>query len=123
MDGGIGKLLFDRPDWDFTILKRTFDAIERIAREDLGAVMDAAHALMDFGVDRYQRRARPSLKKEQARVAERREQHLADYNDLWARTVPGGTAPAPESDAHEEHDPRAARLGLPEENLLYFLEK
>src|SRR5258707_3131597 len=36
MDGGIGKLLFDQPDWDFTILKRTFDAIERIAREDLG---------------------------------------------------------------------------------------
>jgi spore cortex formation protein SpoVR/YcgB (stage V sporulation) len=252
MDGAVSTLLFDRPDWDFDTLKRTFDAIERIAREDLGLdpypnqievitteqmldayssiglplmyahwsfgkrfaiedklyrkgatglayeivinsnpcisymleensmtmqatvmahaafghnhffrhnylfkqwtdaegildylefakayvgrceerhgldaverVLDAAHALMDFGVDRYQRRSRPSLKKEQQRVVERREQLLADYNDLW-RTVPGAAPPPAEGEGRAEPDPRAARLGLPEENLLYFLEK
>src|SRR5271157_4972571 len=50
------------------------------------------------------------------------EREARDYCDLW-RTVPGG-APAQENDLSEdEARERKRRLRLPEENLLYFLEK
>ena len=32
----MAELLFDGPDWDFDTLRRTTEAIEQIAREDLG---------------------------------------------------------------------------------------
>jgi spore cortex formation protein SpoVR/YcgB (stage V sporulation) len=83
-------------------------------------VLDAAHALMDQGVNRYGRRARPSLADEQAR-AEARQAHARDnYNDLW-RTLP----PSSRDAATPGGKVPAARGApqLPEENLLYFLEK
>jgi stage V sporulation protein R len=95
---------------------------ERHGIEAVERILDAGHALMDQGVNRYGRRARPSLAEEQARL-EARELHAQDsYNDLW-RTLPtpqrkrggAGTPEAPEA-------PRGAPQ-LPEENLLYFLEK
>ena len=42
------------------------------------------------------------------------------FNDLW-RTVP--TGPAQERRDDSSADRRRALLGLPEENMLYFLEK
>lgn len=89
------------------------DAVERL--------LDAAHALMDHGVDRYQRRSRPNLARERQRSVERREQELADYNDLW-RTLPGSSGKKDGKTAPDLED-RVQPLGLPEENLLYFLEK
>ncbi len=85
-------------------------------------ILDAAHALMDQGVNRYGRRARPRLAEEQAR-AEARQAHAQDsFSDLW-RTLP----PSPARQARRRSKPagavRAGALGLPEENLLYFLEK
>jgi len=86
-------------------------------------LLDAAHALMDHGVDRYQRRTRPNLARDQRRAADRREQELAEYNDLW-RTLPGESVAHPREPVPLEGDGgRADRTGLPEENLLYFLEK
>jgi stage V sporulation protein R len=83
-------------------------------------VLDAAHALMDHGVNRYGRRPRPSLAEEEKRAEARRQHQRETYNDLW-RTVPAKaqreTAAAAETDATRH------RLGLPEENLLYFIEK
>jgi stage V sporulation protein R len=83
-------------------------------------ILDAAHALMDQGVNRYGRRARPSLAEEERRAAERREHQRATYNDLW-RTLPGGQRGAEAAVAEPEAGRH--RLGLPEENLLYFIEK
>jgi spore cortex formation protein SpoVR/YcgB (stage V sporulation) len=83
-------------------------------------ILDAAHALMDQGVNRYGRRARPSLGEEKAR-AEARQAHASDnYNDLW-RTLPSVATKAGKAGKA----PAAARGApqLPEENLLYFLEK
>ncbi len=82
-------------------------------------VLDAAHALMDQGVNRYGRRPRPSLAEEKKRAAARRAHHQSTYNDLW-RTVPAKGKPAA---AEQETDAARHRLGLPEENLLYFIEK
>jgi len=82
-------------------------------------ILDAAHALMDQGVNRYGRKSRPSLAEERAR-AEARQKHASDqYNDLW-RTLP--TAVARPAGPGRIDTPRGAPQ-LPEENLLYFLEK
>jgi stage V sporulation protein R len=91
--------------------KHGISAVER--------VLDAAHALMDQGVNRYGRRPRPSLADEKKRADARRAHHQATYNDLW-RTVPAKGKPAP---TEQETDVARHRLGLPEENLLYFIEK
>ena len=81
-------------------------------------VLDAAHALSRCGVHRHAG-ARPlDLKGEEKRQRERREHDERTYNDLW-RTIPTQRA-APGTDPVAE---RRRRLGLPEENLLYFLEK
>jgi spore cortex formation protein SpoVR/YcgB (stage V sporulation) len=84
-------------------------------------VLDAAHALMDQGVNRYGRRARLSLADERKRSEARRKHKEETYNDLW-RTLPrkAGAAGSPSAQLVDRaHD----RLGLPEENLLYFIEK
>ena len=84
-------------------------------------VLDAAHSLGDQGVNRFGRRARPRIDKERDRVAKRIQNQRANYNDLW-RTVPKSRKQA---EGPVDVDERAARttLGLPEENVLYFLEK
>jgi stage V sporulation protein R len=82
-------------------------------------VLDAAHALMDHAVNRYGRRPRPSLAAEKKRAEERLEHQRQSYNALW-RTLP--TKPKRE-EAKPEIDMARRKLGLPEENLLYFIEK
>ncbi|HZZ88094.1 MAG TPA: SpoVR family protein, partial [Caulobacteraceae bacterium] len=93
---------------------------ERYGLSAVERVLDAAHALMDQGVNRYGRRARPSLAAERAR-AEARHAHRHDrYNDLW-RTLPKAPAGAPGRGVPADRVRGAPQL--PEENLLYFLEK
>lgn len=92
--------------------KHGIEAVER--------VLDAAHALMDQGINRYRRRTQPSLADEQKKAEARREHRRKTYNDLW-RTVPAKAAS--EEAIEKEIDPHQAQLGLPEENLLYFIEK
>ncbi len=84
-------------------------------------ILDAAHALMDQGVNRYGRRARPSLGEEQARAEARQAHARGQYNDLYSRTLPASARPG-----DKKGKPAEAARGapqLPEENLLYFLEK
>ncbi len=96
--------------------KYGLDAVERL--------LDAAHALKEHGVNRYAHRSKPNLAEERQRAEERRAYVEATYNDLW-RTVP--TPGKDEEDADEAGKPNDAmsreQLGLPEENLLYFIEK
>jgi stage V sporulation protein R len=93
---------------------------ERYGISAVERILDAAHALMDQGVNRYGRRGRPSLQEEQTRAAARQAHAEGSFNDLW-RTLPPAQRRAAES-----ADPELSRRGgpsLPEENLLYFLEK
>ncbi len=85
-------------------------------------VLDAAHALMDQGVFRYQRRPRLNLREQARRERERREYQERTFNDLW-RTLPRNANGAKDEITDEELDARKKKLKLPEENLLYFLEK
>jgi len=88
------------------------DAVEHI--------LDAAHALMDQGVNRYGRRPGASLAEEKTRAEARLDHERENYNALW-RTLPAASAKT--AAAAKAVDAAQAQLGLPEENLLYFLEK
>ncbi|MBI1208546.1 MAG: SpoVR family protein [Azospirillum sp.] len=93
---------------------------ERHGAAAVERVLDAAHALMSHGVHRYPRKRVLDLSQEQRRERERQEYQEKIFNDLW-RTVPktkGATAPAAKALSE-----RRKLLALPEENILYFLEK
>ena len=96
------------------------DCEERYGLEAVEDTLDAAHALMNQGVDRTPKMRRGASPKDRA---ERQRMRLAaaeaEYDDLW-RTLPRAEREAPrDPDSVKE----AQSLGLPEENLLYFVEK
>ncbi len=95
---------------------------EKYGTEAVEQLVDSAHALMDQGVFRYRRPPRPS----RAALAEKRRLRLQydeeSYNELW-RTLPVMPAIQQPEDDDPEFNGGAAALKLPEENILYFLEK
>jgi spore cortex formation protein SpoVR/YcgB (stage V sporulation) len=93
---------------------------ERHGEGSVERLLDAAHALMSHGVHRYPRKKRPDLRSEERREKERHLHHEQTYNDLW-RTVPATKGAAGQARASDER--RRALLELPQENILYFLEK
>ena len=92
---------------------------ERHGRLAVEQTLDAAHALMSHGIDRYPGKKSLDLRAEEKRAGRRRLHEESAFNDLW-RTVPTGPA-KPEAMLNGER--RRMLLGLPQENLLYFLEK
>jgi stage V sporulation protein R len=92
---------------------------ERHGRLAVEQTLDAAHALMSHGIDRYPGKKSLDLRAEEKRAGRRRLHEESAFNDLW-RTVPTGPA-KPEAMLNVER--RRKLLGLPQENLLYFLEK
>jgi len=88
---------------------------ERYGIDAVEELLDACHALMNYGVDRYKRPRKPSLAEERQR-REEREAHLqSQVNELW-RTLPQRRG-APKSGPVERFPSE------PQENLLYFFEK
>ena len=77
--------------------------------------LDACHALMNFGVDRYRRPSPLSLREEQARQKRREEYLQSQINELWTM-VPNKSKD--KSKKEEERFPKE-----PQENILYFIEK
>src|SRR3979411_2028935 len=92
---------------------------ERQGRLAVEQTLDAAHALMSHGIDRYPGKKKLDLRTEERRAGERRLHKESAFNDLW-RTVPARPVKSTESLSLER---RRKLLGLPQENLLYFLEK
>jgi spore cortex formation protein SpoVR/YcgB (stage V sporulation) len=77
--------------------------------------LDACHALMNYGVDRYKRPYPISASEEVERQKERETYLQQQVNDLW-RTIP--------VDKTELETAEKQRfLAEPQENLLYFIEK
>lgn len=95
---------------------------ERHGLSAVEAILDSAHALMDQGVFRYRRPPRLSSEKVRERARERLEYEEQTYSDLW-RTLPLATESRDPEDAERDASERKKVLNLPEENLLYFLEK
>jgi spore cortex formation protein SpoVR/YcgB (stage V sporulation) len=93
---------------------------EQFGIEAVEPIVDAAHALMRQGVSHHPRDPRQLKPAFIAAREERRRLHEEEtFDDLW-RTVPkSGDERA--DDLHLGED--QTMIGLPEENLLYFLEK
>jgi len=87
--------------------------------DEVEKILDSAHALMDQGVFRYARPPRLSEADKIAKAAHRAEHEQQTFNDIW-RTLP--TIEENEEDA-EERQLEVKNIKLPEENLLYFIEK
>lgn len=92
---------------------------DRHGSEAVERTIDAAHSLMSHGVDRYPGKKTLDLRDEEKRAGERRQHEESIFNDLW-RTVPNTRT---KSKAALSVERRRALLGLPQENILYFLEK
>jgi stage V sporulation protein R len=92
---------------------------ERHGLTAVARTLDAAHALMTHGVHRYPSQKKLDLRQEEKRERERRLHEERVFNDLW-RTVPTGPG---KSVSELSLERRRALLGLPQENILYFLEK
>jgi len=95
---------------------------ERHGLAAVEAVLDAAHALMDQGVFRYRRPPKLSSDKQREGLRERLEYEERSYNDLW-RTIPRPADGSKPDETEHTVAERKKALNLPEENLLYFLEK
>jgi spore cortex formation protein SpoVR/YcgB (stage V sporulation) len=92
---------------------------DQYGASEVERLLDAAHALMSHGIHKYPRRRTTDLRTEEKRERERREHDERVFNDLW-RTVPGNDSLRHDPSALER---RRALLELPQENILYFLEK
>ncbi|MDR3461893.1 MAG: SpoVR family protein, partial [Beijerinckiaceae bacterium] len=95
------------------------DCEERYGHAAVERLLDAAHSLMGQGVHRYPRKRKPDLLTEEKRERERRLHGEQVFNDLW-RTVPGKEKVKRGADDEAK---RRSLLELPQENILYFLEK
>jgi spore cortex formation protein SpoVR/YcgB (stage V sporulation) len=109
---------------DYLAFARTYvaECEERYGQDAVEAVLDSAHALMNQGISRnLTPRPRDRLKHEAKREARRREHEEKTY-DVLDRTLPAINRVEPGRDS-EPASTESRRLGLPEENILYFLEK
>ncbi|MBZ9796427.1 SpoVR family protein [Mesorhizobium sp. ES1-4] len=95
---------------------------ERHGLAAVEAILDSAHALMEQGVFRYHRPPKPSSEQQREGIRERLEYEERFYNDLW-RTLPSSQEADKAGALEPGMEERKKSLNLPEENLLYFLEK
>ena len=91
-----------------------FDAVE--------AIIDSAHALMDQGVFRYARPPKLSDEAQRDKLRKRLDYDQETFNDIW-RTLPQAANEQDEGETDEDEIDVLKDIKLPEENLLYFLEK
>jgi stage V sporulation protein R len=96
---------------------------ERCGPAAVEEILDAAHALMDHGVFRYRRLSRLSKREQAERKEERLRYEERNFQDIW-RTVPtNGNSKGAQVKSADTDGENACKLNLPEENLLYFVEK
>lgn len=95
---------------------------EEYGFEEVEEILDSAHALMSQGVFRYSRTPRLSEEKQRDRLRRRLSYERETFNDLW-RTVPKLSSTEEIPEEFEGGAELAEALQLPEENILYFLEK
>ncbi len=88
---------------------------ERYGQEEVEQMLDACHALQNYGVDRYRRPKPISAAEEKTRQKERENILQQQVNDLW-RTLPASLKA-------EKNNKKRKFPSEPQENILYFLEK
>ncbi|MDP3821182.1 MAG: SpoVR family protein [Burkholderiales bacterium] len=88
---------------------------ERHGIDAVEELLDACHALMHYGVDRYRRPQKISMVEEEIRRKDREAYLQQQVNDLW-RTLPKSQG----KQSKKEHRRFPEE---PQENILYFIEK
>src|SRR5437762_5187894 len=101
---------------DYLVFARHFvmECEDRHGEAAVEEILDACHALMPHGVDRYRRPPPLTLKAEEARLKDRQAYQERQFNDLW-RTIPVKDTTAAKRKTTFPPDPQ--------ENILYFVEK
>jgi len=100
---------------DYMLFARDFvkKCEEKYGYDEVESVLDACHALMNYGVDKYKKPNKISPKEELERLRKRIEDDRILLDDIW-RTLP----------KKEIEEQRKKRFpAQPEENILYFIEK
>lgn len=87
---------------------------ERYGIDEVEELLDACHALMNHGVDRYKHPPKLSLQEEKIRQDNRERYLQSQVNELW-RTIPVAET--------EKKNQQARFPEEPQENILYFIEK
>lgn len=100
---------------DYMVFAKNFVAKceEKYGFDEVEAVLDSCHALMNYGVDKYQKPRRISPDEERERLKKKLEDDQIFLDDIW-RTLP-------KEKLEKERTRRFPEQ--PEENILYFIEK
>jgi spore cortex formation protein SpoVR/YcgB (stage V sporulation) len=101
---------------DYQLFAKNYIATceDKYGISEVEATLDACHALMNHGVDRYKRPQKISLDEELKRQAEREQYIQSQINTLW-RTIP--------SESEHQKQKNTSFPSEPQENILYFIEK
>jgi len=101
---------------DYLLFAKNYiaDCEHKYGIDEVEATLDACHALMNHGVDRYKRPQKLSLAEELKRQKDREEYMQSQVNTLW-RTLPKNIDKANEKNVTFPKEPQ--------ENILYFIEK
>jgi stage V sporulation protein R len=87
---------------------------EKYGFEEVETILDACHAIMDYGIDKYKKPSKLSPEEESQRFKQMIEEERILVDDIW-RTLPKNK---------EFVNPNNKRFPIqPEENILYFIEK
>jgi len=102
---------------DYLVFSKKYiaDCEERYGIDEVEKILDACHALMNYGVDRYQHPPKLSIQEERNRQKAREEYLQSQVNTLW-RTIPQASNKPETTNEHRFPDE-------PQENILYFIEK
>lgn len=88
---------------------------EKYGLKAVEETIDACHAIMDYGVDRYKRPSKLNKANELKQQQEREEYVQRQANELW-RTLPNSKKK--QDKVEHEYFPKE-----PQENIMYFIEK
>lgn len=102
---------------DYLVFARQYisECEERYGINEVEALLDACHALMNYGVDRYKHPAALSISEEKLRQQNREVYLQSQVNELW-RTIP-------QQETTDENNSHSRFPQEPQENILYFIEK
>ncbi len=90
---------------------------EAYGSDEVERVLDACHALMNHGIDRYKKPSKRSAAEENERMKKLTSIKHENYNELW-KTLPTTAEVGENATKKGKKFPQE-----PEENLLYFIEK
>lgn len=102
---------------DYLVFAKNYisECEQRYGIDTVENLLDACHALMNYGVDRYKHPSPLSIQEEKIRQKNRESYLESQVNELWR------TLPQMDKNLKQESEPHYP--AEPQENILYFIEK